>query len=393
MSSTDKKKTIVVVGATGRQGGSVARTFLSSPVSSRWRVRCITRNPSSEAARGLAALGADIVQADLSSLPSLVSAFSGAHAIYVNTDFWEVYRGALSSGKATDAEVSQLAYDTEVARGKNAALAASQTAGLERYIYSAFGSMKVASGGKYARCYHIEAKAAVVSYIVSELPDLDSRTSYIYASGYCDNALLYPHKVPLGTLWVLWVVAKLPFLVHLLPRPGVKKSEQTEKKNANKNENNRNQVSGGDDGGGNRWYHLHHRHQYLMMLPGRISTSLPTFIPHVSTGGYVRCLVEDEEAGTKLLAVDWWLSMEQGLSAWEKVTNRKARFLQMPVWLLCRITGVREEVMEGGAFLTEFPYMCDVTDWIEPKHLKNPPPVAMTWEEYLRSRDIKELLE
>ncbi|KIW13794.1 hypothetical protein PV08_08986 [Exophiala spinifera] len=372
MSPTDKKKTIVVVGATGRQGGSVARTFLSSPVSSHWRVRCVTRNPSSEAARGLASLGADLVQADLSSLPSLVSAFSSAHAIYVNTDFWEVYRGALSSGKTTDAQASQLAYDTEIARGKNAALAASQIPGLERYVYSAFGSMKVASGGKYARCYHFEAKAVVVSYIASELPALNSRTSYIYASAYCDNALLYPHKVPLGTPWILWLVTKLPFLLQLMPPPRAKKLEQTE-----------------DGGGAGRggWY------QYLMTLPGRMSTSMPTFIPHISTGGYVRCLVEDESPGTKLLAVDWWLTMEEGLRTWERVTNRKAHFLQMPVSLLCRITGIREEVMEGAAFLAEFPYMCEVTEWIEPKHLKNPPPVAMSWEEYLRSRDIKELLE
>lgn len=322
--------------------------------------------------RGLASLGAELVQADLSSLPSLVSAFSGAHAIYVNTDFWEVYRSALRAGKSAD-EASQLAYDTEIAHGKNAATAASQTPGLEKYVYSAFGSMKVASGGKYARCYHFEAKAVVVSHITSELPDLNSRTSYIYASAYCDNALLYPHKVPLGTPWMLWVVTKVPILVHLLPRPGAKLEQ---KKNP-------------EGGGGGSWY----QYQYLMTLPGRMNTSMPTFIPHVSTGGYVRCLVEDEKPGTKLLAVDWWLNMDEGLRAWERVTNQKAHFLQMSVSLLCRITGIREEVMEGGAFLAEFPYMCEVADWIEPKDLKNPPPVAMTWEEYLRSRDIKELLE
>ena len=50
MPSPDKK-IIVLVGATGRQGGSVARTFLSATQSSYWRVRCLTRNPSSEAAK------------------------------------------------------------------------------------------------------------------------------------------------------------------------------------------------------------------------------------------------------------------------------------------------------------------------------------------------------
>jgi hypothetical protein len=47
------KNIIAIVGATGRQGGSVARTFLSAPQSSRWQVHCLTRNPASEAAKYL----------------------------------------------------------------------------------------------------------------------------------------------------------------------------------------------------------------------------------------------------------------------------------------------------------------------------------------------------
>ncbi|KAK9490812.1 hypothetical protein V1508DRAFT_423820 [Lipomyces doorenjongii] len=42
------KKTIVVIGATGVQGSSVARTFLSLD---HWHVRAVTRNPSSAAAQ------------------------------------------------------------------------------------------------------------------------------------------------------------------------------------------------------------------------------------------------------------------------------------------------------------------------------------------------------
>ena len=44
------KKIIVVVGATGNQGGSVVNTFLGLPA---WQVRGITRNASSEAAKKL----------------------------------------------------------------------------------------------------------------------------------------------------------------------------------------------------------------------------------------------------------------------------------------------------------------------------------------------------
>ncbi|KAJ9610338.1 hypothetical protein H2200_005115 [Cladophialophora chaetospira] len=365
---TGQKKTIAIVGATGKQGGSVARTFLSAPLSSRWHVRCLTRNPSSEAAKGLAALGAEILQADLSSTPSLIVAFSSASAIFVNTDFWGVYRPAVASGKSDD-DASQLAYNTEISWGKNAATAAAQTPELERFVYSAFGSMKLASGGKYARCYHFEAKAVVADHITTEMPQLADKTSFFYASAYSDNPLIYPRKVPFGTSWVLWLLSKLPFLVRFIPRPSppVSGAKGKEKK----------VTSGGE---------------YLMILPGNLSMKLPVFIPDVSTGKYVRCLVEDDPAGTRLLAVDWWIGMEEGMQTWGKVTGRKASFVQVTVQLLCQLTGLREEVVEGAAFLAEFPYMCEVKNWIEPSGLKNPPAKAMSYEEYLRTRKLEDLL-
>jgi hypothetical protein len=304
--------------------------------------------------RALAALGAEIIKADLSSVDSLVSGFSSASAIFVNTDYWQVYRGALAAGKSED-DASQLAYETEISWGKNAATAASQIPELEKFIYSAFGSMKAASGGKYARCHHFETKGVVAAHITTNMPLLAAKTSYIYASAYCDNPLLYPHRVPFGTPWILWLVSKLPFLVRFLPRPPATTEKTKEKK-----------VSGGG--------------QYLMILPGKMSRKIPVFIPHLSTGGYVRCLVEDEPAGTKLLAVDWWVGLEEGMQTWEKVTGRKSHFMEVSVHLLCQMTGMREEVVEGAAYLAEFPYMCEVKNWIEPSGLKNPPPKAMSFE-------------
>ncbi|OQU96405.1 hypothetical protein CLAIMM_02490 [Cladophialophora immunda] len=360
------KKTIAIVGGTGKQGGSVARTFLSAPQSSHWHVRCLTRNPTSKEAKNLAALGAELVQADLSSIPSLLSGFSSAHAIFVNTNYWEVYRGALAAGKNDD-EASQLAYNTEINWGKNAAAAASQIPELERFVYSAFGSMKVASGGKYARCHHFETKGVVVAYISTDLPQLAAKASYIYASSYSDNPLLYPHRVPFGTPWIVWLVSKIPFLVRFLPSPPPSEEKSKEKK-----------LSKGG--------------QYLMVLPAKMSMKIPVFMPHISTGGYVRCLVEEEPAGTKLLAVDWWIGLDEGMKTWEKVTQRRAHFVEVTVQLLCRMTGLKEEVVEGAAYLAEFPYMCEVKDYIEPSGLRNPPPEAMSFEDYLKSRDPQELL-
>lgn len=52
--------------------------------------------------RALRALGAEIIQADLSSVRSLESSFASANAIFVNTDFWGVYRDALAAGKSAE---------------------------------------------------------------------------------------------------------------------------------------------------------------------------------------------------------------------------------------------------------------------------------------------------
>lgn len=56
-------KLIAVTGATGAQGGSIIDALLKEP--SKWKVRAITRNTSSEAAKKLAAKGVEVVKADL----------------------------------------------------------------------------------------------------------------------------------------------------------------------------------------------------------------------------------------------------------------------------------------------------------------------------------------
>ncbi|MBY3266739.1 NmrA family NAD(P)-binding protein, partial [Rhizobium laguerreae] len=60
--STEQKPLISVVGATSKQGRSVATTLLKS---NQYRVRALTRNRDSEEARSLAALGAEVVVAPL----------------------------------------------------------------------------------------------------------------------------------------------------------------------------------------------------------------------------------------------------------------------------------------------------------------------------------------
>ena len=93
------KKIIAVVGATGAQGGGLARAILEDE-NSPFSVRAITRNPSSDKAKALAALGAEVVQADLDDKASLEQAFSGAHGAFCVTNFWEHFSPAKEKAQA-----------------------------------------------------------------------------------------------------------------------------------------------------------------------------------------------------------------------------------------------------------------------------------------------------
>ncbi|WP_375758807.1 NmrA/HSCARG family protein [Corallococcus exercitus] len=82
------KKIIAVVGATGEEGGGLARAILADPRGG-FTVRALTRKPGSELARKLAKLGAEVVAADVNDARSLRAAFTGAHGAFCVTSSWE----------------------------------------------------------------------------------------------------------------------------------------------------------------------------------------------------------------------------------------------------------------------------------------------------------------
>ncbi|KAG5745334.1 hypothetical protein H9Q70_011966 [Fusarium xylarioides] len=78
--------TILVVGATGQQGGGVVKALLSSGRTD-LVVRALTRNPTSGPAYSLAYRGVQLVKGDLLDPESLARALGGADAAYLVTDF------------------------------------------------------------------------------------------------------------------------------------------------------------------------------------------------------------------------------------------------------------------------------------------------------------------
>jgi uncharacterized protein YbjT (DUF2867 family) len=82
-----EKKVISVVGATGAQGSGLVRAILNDR-NGPFTARALTRDVHSEKARALAALGAELVTADVDDIQSLERAFAGAHGAYCVTFFW-----------------------------------------------------------------------------------------------------------------------------------------------------------------------------------------------------------------------------------------------------------------------------------------------------------------
>ncbi len=83
--AAEPPRTILVTGATGTQGGAVARELLKRG----YPVRALTRNPEQPAATALAAQGAEVVQGNFDDPASLAAAMAGAWGVFAVTDFWE----------------------------------------------------------------------------------------------------------------------------------------------------------------------------------------------------------------------------------------------------------------------------------------------------------------
>jgi uncharacterized protein YbjT (DUF2867 family) len=81
------KKVITIFGATGAQGGGLARSILADP-DGPFAVRAVTRDVNSDAARALAAAGAEVVAANLEDAAAVERTFAGAYGAYCVTFFW-----------------------------------------------------------------------------------------------------------------------------------------------------------------------------------------------------------------------------------------------------------------------------------------------------------------
>ncbi|WP_327353486.1 NmrA/HSCARG family protein [Streptomyces sp. NBC_01304] len=136
---------VLVIGATGNQGGATARELLSRG----WAVHALVRDPDKPEARALEARGAVLVRGDLDDADSLRTAMRGAYGVF---------------------SVQPLAYEpetlaNEIRQGKAVADAA-KGAAVAHLVYSSVGGAERNTG-----IDHFETKAEIERYIAeSGLP-------------------------------------------------------------------------------------------------------------------------------------------------------------------------------------------------------------------------------
>ncbi|KAF9343143.1 hypothetical protein BGX26_006201 [Mortierella sp. AD094] len=142
-------KVLVVFGATGQQGGSIANYVINDPeLSKQFKVRGVTRDSSKPAAQALKQKGIEVVEGDMDDIESLKKAVQGAHTVFAITSSVHdenLKKREIAQGKAmADAAVSQ---------------------GAQYIIFSTLPHAGRISGNKYNKVDHFDGKAEVEEYI------------------------------------------------------------------------------------------------------------------------------------------------------------------------------------------------------------------------------------
>ena len=158
------RKTIVVFGATGAQGGSVANHLLRDR---RFDVRCVSRDPASEKSANLKQVGAQVVRGDFDDPASLRDALDGAWGVFGVTNYWEH-------------------FDKERAHGFALVDAIADTHGVHHAVLSTLPPVRSVTGGAL-NVPHFDIKAEIEEHARQrKLP-----ATFVHVAFYYDNFLTF----------------------------------------------------------------------------------------------------------------------------------------------------------------------------------------------------------
>ncbi len=162
-------KVILVTGATGTQGGAVAKELLRRG----FIVRGLTRNPDSERAKSMSDLGVKMVQGNFDDENSLASAMNGAYGVFAVTNFWEH------------------GYEAEVTHGKNL-IDAAKAAAVEHFVFTS-----VSGADSYTGIAHFDSKAEIEEY----LRESGIQYSIVRPVEFMDNIAFQRKEIMSGTYY------------------------------------------------------------------------------------------------------------------------------------------------------------------------------------------------
>ncbi|MDX2561966.1 NmrA/HSCARG family protein [Streptomyces sp. TX20-6-3] len=186
------KKIITVFGATGQQGGGLARAVLADPDGA-FTVRAVTRHPDGEPAAELKRLGAEVVHGDMDDPSSLGPAFERAYGAFLMTNFWE-----------------HMSAEREKAQAEALARAASH-AGVQHAIWSTLEDTRACvplddermpTLQEHYKVPHFDGKAEADQFFL----DAGVPTTFLRATFFWENLLgpFAPRRGADGALWLTY---------------------------------------------------------------------------------------------------------------------------------------------------------------------------------------------
>ncbi|EJD36252.1 NAD(P)-binding protein [Auricularia subglabra TFB-10046 SS5] len=170
---------VVVVGATGLQGGSVIRHLIESDKA--YRLRGLTRDAAKPVSLKLKEDGVEVVSVNIvvGNEAAVRAAFAGAEVVFGVTNFWEHFDMA-----------------REVVDGK-LIVDAAKAVGVKLFVWSGLADISKKTGGKYTHLIHADGKAAVTAYARSQLPTADVQAGFYMTN--LANLGLGPRKIDDGS--------------------------------------------------------------------------------------------------------------------------------------------------------------------------------------------------
>ncbi|MCO5973408.1 NmrA family NAD(P)-binding protein [Actinoallomurus soli] len=189
---------VLVTGATGRQGGATARALLAAGVP----VRALVRDPATERARAVAALGAELVTGDLDDLDSVRRAAAGTRAVF----------------SVQMPDMNDLQGDSEWVQGRNL-IDGARDAGVAQFVHtsvSGAGQHRNAPGwadGRWAALEHYYETKTALQDRVREAGF--EHWTLLKPAFFMENFLmdfLFPHGIEGGIVTVIQPGTRIPLV-------------------------------------------------------------------------------------------------------------------------------------------------------------------------------------